>query len=54
MEVPERDPAALAEALVALLDEPRPHPIAAAGAARVRERCDAGVVAAAKLAAMGL
>jgi glycosyltransferase involved in cell wall biosynthesis len=55
VEVPERDPAALVDALESLsADSERRRSIAARGARVVRERCDAAVVVAAKLAAMGL
>jgi glycosyltransferase involved in cell wall biosynthesis len=53
VEVPERDPEALARALVALLDAPaRVRTTSQHGAERVRACCDARAVVAAKLAAM--
>jgi glycosyltransferase involved in cell wall biosynthesis len=55
LEVPPEDPEALAQALRALAADPaRRERLAWAGAARVREGHDVGVVARAKLAAMGL
>ena len=55
LHVAERDPDALAAALVALLDDrPAWDAIARRGTERVRERCDAGAVVDRKLRAMGL
>jgi glycosyltransferase involved in cell wall biosynthesis len=55
VEVPERDPAALAEALRMLFSEPeRRRKIAACGAHIVRMTCDVSAVVGAKLARMGL